>query len=627
MNVPTQYRYYGRIGIIFLASGGFFLLSLYARALTEHNIFPILFPAVALSAWVGGRLGGLISTMALSLGTAYYHMPPEGFTVGDPADMVRLGTFTLSGAFVAWLSGALKDHQGIMMATLKSIGDAVIATDRHGCVRFLNPIAETLTGWSQKDAKGRPLAEVFQGVHTDTGSIVQLPVPAALREVVALPENIHLISKSGGQVPIDDSLAPVQIESGRILGSILVFRDATRRRQNEAALLESERQRLQAQRMETIGRLAGGVAHDFNNLLTIMNGYADLVLKQIDCDDERRIAIEEIRKAGERAAGLTRQLLVFGRGQTLKLEAVDLNQVVANFEKMLRRLIGEDIELVTILCNESLPVLADVGQIEQVIMNLAVNARDAMPVGGRLTLETRATGPDENCARPVPEAAVVAYAVLTVTDTGSGINPEAKRHLFEPFFTTKEVGKGTGLGLSVIYGIVKSHKGQVQFKSEPGRGSVFEVWLPRAEALPEEARTLTSPQAVPRGSGTILLVEDNLEVRKLVQEILTGLGYLVIEAAHAEEAILAIERHPEPIDLMVSDIVMPGLGGFELAERLALIRPGMRVLYMSGYADHEAVTRALGDPTVAYLHKPFGPDELASKVAEMISRSTKSGAD
>ena len=627
MNVPKRYWYYGRIGIIFLASGGFFLVSLYARALTEHNIFPILFPAVALSAWVGGRLGGLISTFALSVGTAYFHMPPEGLTVGDPADMVRLGTFTLSGAFVAWMSGALKDQQGIMMATLQSIGDAVIATDRHGCIRFLNPLAEALTGWSQKEAKGKPLAHVFHGVHSDTGSRVQLPMPAALRGVVTLPENVHLISKSGGQVPIDDSLAPVQIESGRILGSILVFRDATRRRQNEAALLESERQRLQAQRMETIGRLAGGVAHDFNNLLTIINGYADLVLKQIDRGDQGRIAIEEIRKAGERAAGLTRQLLVFGRGQSVKLEAVDLNRVVANFEKMLRRLIGEDIELVTVLCNDSLPVLADVGQIEQVIMNLAVNARDAMPRGGRLILETRVHRTDQNRADPVPEGTAPAYAVLAVTDTGIGIDPENKPHLFEPFFTTKEVGKGTGLGLSVIYGIVKSHKGEVQFKSEPSMGSVFEVWLPCAEALPEKTRTLTSPHAIPRGSGTILLVEDDLEVRKLMQDILTGLGYFVIEAAHADEAMLAVESHPERIDLMVSDIVMPGLGGFELAQRLAPIRPNMRVLYMSGYAGHEAVTRALADPTVAYLHKPFGPDELARKVAEMISRSTQSGAD
>ncbi len=307
----------------------------------------------------------------------------------DPDDMVRLGTFTLSGAFVAWLSGALKESQVTMMATLSSIGDAVIATDRRGSVRFLNPVAEALTGWSQQDAKGRPLKEVFQSVDTETGASVQVPSPEALRGVVTLPANIYLISKSGDQVFIDDSLAPVQIDSGRVLGSILVFRDATRRRQNEVALIESERQRLQAQRMEAVGRFAGGVAHDFNNLLTLINGYADLALMQVDRSSPERDGIEEIRKAGERAASLTRQLLVFSRGQPVKLEVVDLNKIVANFEKMLRRLIGEDIELVTILASESLHVRVDVGQIEQVIMNLAVNARDAMPGGGRLTLRDR----------------------------------------------------------------------------------------------------------------------------------------------------------------------------------------------------------------------------------------------
>jgi len=335
MNISKQFRYYGRIGIILFASGGFFVISLYARAWTEHNIFPILFPAVALSSWIGGRMGGLISTIFLSLGTAYFHLAPEGFRVSDPADMIRLGTFSLSGAFVAWLSGALKENQGLMAATLRSIGDGVIATDRRGSVRFLNPIAEALTGWSQKDAKGRPLAEVFESVYPETSVRVPLPAPGALRDVTSLPENIHLISKSGKHVPIDDSLAPVQSDSGRILGSILVFRDATRRKQNEAALLHAERERLQAHRMEAIGRLAGGLAHDFNNLLMIINGYADLVLKQVDAAGLGGHDVKQIRKAGDRAAGLTRQLLVFSRGQPVKLETVDLNSVVANFEKLL----------------------------------------------------------------------------------------------------------------------------------------------------------------------------------------------------------------------------------------------------------------------------------------------------
>ena len=248
-----------------------------------------------------------------------------------------------------------------------------------------------------------------------------------------LPENTHLISKSSDQVPVDDSMAPIQTESERIIGAILVFRDATRRKENEAALLKSERQLLQAQRMEAFGRLAGGVAHDFNNLLTVINGYADLLFKQIDGDNPVRSGIEEIRKAGQQATGLTRQLLAFSRGQPLKLEVIDLNQVVANFEAMLRRLIGEDMELVTILTGEPLCVTADVGQIEQVIMNLAANARDAMPGGGTLTLETAVKVPDENLASQAPDLQPVRHAVLSVSDTGIGIDPHTRRHMLEPF--------------------------------------------------------------------------------------------------------------------------------------------------------------------------------------------------
>jgi len=625
MNVPEQYGPYVRIGLVLLASGGCFLLSFYAKSLTEHNVFPVLFPGVVLSAWIGGRLGGLVSTVALALGTAYFHMPPDpSFRVADPADLIRLGTFILSGMCVAWLSGVLKENHGFMMATLTSIGEGVIAADCHGRIRFLNPIAVSLTGWSQKDAKGLPLGEVFQSVYADTNASVPIPAPDMLREEISLPENIYLISKSGNKIPIDQSFAPVQTDSGRIVGSILVFRDATRRRQTEAALLQAERERLQAQRMEAIGRLAGGLAHDFNNLLTLINGYAELLLKQIDSGGLGRTNVEEIRKAGERAAGLTRQLLVFSRGQPAKLEVVDLNHVVSNFEKMLRRLIGEDIELAMVLADESLRVRADVGQIEQVIMNLGVNARDAMPSGGRLTIETGRRASEENS--PDPGKSHIGYAVLKVADTGIGIDPKAQPHLFEPFFTTKEVGKGTGLGLSIIYGIVKGHKGYLQVESEPGRGSIFEVRLPLVESLPQEIRTPTSPQEAPRGAGTILLVEDDPEVRNLMREILTGLGYFVLEAALAEDAILAAQNYTDTIDLMVSDIVMPGISGFELSKRLAPIRPDMRVLYVSGYPDHDTTTRALGD-SVAYLQKPFVPAELASRVAEMIRHSKKVRVD
>ena len=623
MNLPRQYHYHVRIASIMLVSAGFLLISLYVSTWMEHNIFPVLFPAVALSAWIGGRLGGLICTTAVALGTAYYHMPPAGFAVGDTADLLRLVTFTISGAFVAWLSGALKENQGTMAATLRSIGDAVIATDRRGCVRFINPMAETLTGWSQDQAKGRPLAEVFRCVHEQTGERIQTPAVGALRSIVMLPENTYLISKSSDRLPVDDSMAPIQTDSGRIVGAILVFRDATRRKQNEAALLESERQLLQAQRMEAVGRLAGGVAHDFNNLLTVINGYADLVLKQIDRESPERSGIEEIRKAGQQAGGLTRQLLSFSRGQPLKLEVVDLNQVVANLESMLRRLIGEDIELVTILTAEPLCVTADAGQIEQVIMNLATNARDAMPGGGTLTLETGVRLLDGDPADLPPDLQAVRQAMLSVRDTGIGIDPDTQLHMFEPFFTTKEVGRGTGLGLSTIYGIVKNHNGRLRVHSEPGRGSTFEVYFPRAEDVPK-APDYAIPQEAPKGTATILLVEDNPEVRRLAREILTGLGYIVLEAAHPEAALLVATNHPERIDLMVSDVVMPKLGGPELARRLAPIHPETTVLFISGYTEHDVAERALRDPAVDFLHKPFTPDELGRKVKEMISRPRES---
>ena len=620
MNIPRQYNYQVRIAIIMLVSAGFLLISLYVKTWMEHNVFPVLFPAVALSAWIGGRLGGLICTASVALGTAYYHMPPAGFAVGDTADLLRLVTFTLSGAFVAWLSGALKENQGTMTATLNSIGDAVIATDRRGCVRFINPMAERLTGWSQDEAKGRSLAEVFQCVHAHTGASVSTPAVGALRSVVMLPDDTHLISKSSDPVAVDDSMAPIQTDSGRIVGAILVFRDATRRKENEAALLKSERQLLQAQRMEAVGRLAGGVAHDFNNLLTVINGYADLALKQIDEDSPVRSGIEEIRKAGQQASGLTRQLLAFSRRQPLKLEVIDLNQVVANVEAMLRRLIGEDMKLVTILTGEPLCVTADVGQIEQVIVNLATNARDAMPGGGTLTLETAVKVPDENLASQAPDLQPVPHAVLAVSDTGIGIDPHTRLHMFEPFFTTKDVGKGTGLGLSTIYGIVAKHNGHVRVHSEPGHGSTFEVYLPRVEGQPKTPVQATAHNA-PKATATILLVEDNAEVRELAREILKGLGYRVLETAHSEEALIVARSHPGRIDLMVSDVVMPGFGGPELARRLAPLHPETNVLYISGYTEHDLAERALRDPAVAFLQKPFTPDELGRKVEEMILRS------
>ena len=263
MKVSKEYGPYVRASLVLLASVGCFLLSFCAKSLTEHNVFPVLFPGVVLSAWIGGRLGGLASTVALAAATAYFHLPPDpSFSVADPADLIRLGTFLLCGMFVAWLSGVLKEDRGFMMATLTSIGDGVIAADCRGRVRFLNPVAVSLTGWSQNDAKGLPLRDVFRSVYSDGNTSVTLPAPGVSQDTIS-PEDIYMISKSGAKIPIDQSLAPVQTDTGRTIGQILVFRDATKRKQTEAALLRVQREQLQAQRMEGIGRLAGGVAHDF----------------------------------------------------------------------------------------------------------------------------------------------------------------------------------------------------------------------------------------------------------------------------------------------------------------------------------------------------------------------------
>jgi len=620
MIIPKRYSYYARIGLIFLLSAGFLMLSAYIRRFAEHSIFTMFFPAVALSAWVGGRLGGLISTLILTMGAAFYVLPPEGFMViDDPADAIRLGIFSFSGAFVAWLSGALKDNQGIITAMLRSIGDAVIATDRRGRIRLLNPAAEVLTGWSQKDAKGRHLEEVFRTVHPETGEVVSMPLPGSMRGSAGLPDGTSLISKTGDRLPIDDSLAPIQIDTGRTLGSILVFRDATRRKQNEASALESERHRLRAQRMEAVGRLAGGVAHDFNNLLTVINGYSELLMQQVDREAPERGAAEAIHKAGERAAGLTRQLLVFSRGRPPKLEIADLNQIVANFEKMLRRLIAEDVDLVTKLTSQPLPVLADIGQIEQVIMNLAVNARDAMPKGGRLTLETRVHTLRVNDSEPLRQ-----YAELAVTDTGIGMDSDTLARVFEPFFTTKDVHQGTGLGLSVAHGIVKGHHGEIRVKSEPGKGSVFSVYLPLTEVLPEVLPPASVPEPNPT-KATILLVEDNPEVRHLMRDILSAAGHVVLETIDVEDALSIGENYSQPIHLLISDIVMPGCSGTELAKQLTPTRPGMCVLFVSGYPGQEVV-EALEGSRVAFLQKPFDSGQLANKVAELLARSRHSGS-
>jgi signal transduction histidine kinase len=379
-----------------------------------------------------------------------------------------------------------------------------------------------------------------------------------------------------------------------------------------------EEQLLQAQKMEAIGRLAGGVAHDFNNLLTAIIGYSQLALQRIPPDDPLRHDLDEIRKAGERAATLTRQLLAFSRKQVLQPKVLDLNAVVADTSKMLHRLIGEDIRFRTILDPAIKRVKADPGQIEQVLMNLAVNARDAMPDGGSLSIETANVYLDEEYARHHVEVQPSHYVMLAVSDTGCGMSSEILSHIFEPFFTTKEQGKGTGLGLAMVYGIVKQSGGHIWVYSEPGKGTTFKVYLPWAEEAAASEKSAAQQSALlPTGTETILLAEDDAQVREFASRVLSELGYKVIEAINGEQALKEAEQATK-IDILLTDMVMPYIGGKELSEKLRAIRPGIKVLFLSGYTENKILHQGMLDGDVAFLHKPFTPGELARKVREML---------
>jgi two-component system cell cycle sensor histidine kinase/response regulator CckA len=387
-----------------------------------------------------------------------------------------------------------------------------------------------------------------------------------------------------------------------------------------------EDQLRQWQKMEAIGRLAGGLAHDFNNLLTVISGYSELLLHKVALQAAERAGVEEIQKAAERGGALTRQLLAFSRRQPLEPRIIDINELVVNMEKMLRRLIGEDIQLATVPGNEVGKVKTDPGQLEQVIMNIVVNGRDAMPQGGKLTIETCNFELDEEPARAHPGFRPGPYVLLAITDTGSGMDAETKSHLFEPFFTTKDPGKGTGLGLATAYGIVTQSGGSVSVYSEPHRGTTVKIYLPRVEeAIAEEQPELESAATL-LGSETVLLVEDEARVRKLICEVLTMKGYQVLECTRAEEAVRLFDGHGPSIDLVIADVVMPEMSGPELVRRLAVQRPELRVLFISGYPDEAVIHHGILTSGAAFLQKPFLPDALARKVREILDAQQQMGA-
>jgi CheY-like chemotaxis protein len=375
---------------------------------------------------------------------------------------------------------------------------------------------------------------------------------------------------------------------------------------------------MQAQKLESVGRLAGGVAHDFNNLLTVINGYSDMILGDLPADDALRELVSEIRTAGERAAALSGQLLVLSRKQVVQAREVNLNDIIAEVEKMLGRVIGEDIRLESVLSPSLGCVLADPGQLHQILMNLAVNARDAMPGGGTLLIETTNVDLLGDFAEQHGEVEAGHYAMLSVSDTGVGMTKDVLSHLFEPFFTTKKAGEGTGLGLATVYGIVKQCGGTIRVYSEPGRGTNLRIYLPRIEPVETARKEPVRETSTSRGTETVLVVEDQDQLRKIVVRVLQGRGYKALEAANPRDALALSEGYAGPIHLLLTDVVMPGMTGPELACRLKPQRPSMEVIFMSGYSERALLDRQAMESSGTYLAKPFSPDALAIKVREAL---------
>jgi PAS domain S-box-containing protein len=416
---------------------------------------------------------------------------------------------------------------------------------------------------------------------------------------------------AGKTIWLQDIVRVVRDHAGKIRQLRGVMVDVTEHQQ-----LEEEFH--QAQKMEAVGRLAGGVAHDFNNLLTIISGYAQLAQDLMGQDEQLQAYMGEILKAGDRAGALVRRLLAFTRRQSMEPQVLDLNAVVKGTEKMVRRLIGEDIDISTVLPDDLGRIRSDPAQLEQVILNLAVNARDAMPHGGKLLIETANVELAPSYAASHLAVVPGPYVVLAVSDTGTGMDDNTRNHIFEPFFTTKEKGKGTGLGLATVYGIIKQSGGNVWVYSEVGMGTTFKIYLPRVVAAVEAAQPVAIPSSLPQGSETILLVEDEESIRSLVRGILRSRGYTVLEAGRPLEALEISRKFDQPIDLLFTDVVMPQMSGREVAEQISAARPNTKVLYMSGYTDQAIAHHGVLNPGVPFLQKPFTPDALAQKVREVL---------
>jgi len=505
----------------------------------------------------------------------------------------------------------LQSHNKLLAALLESAAQAILSVDSHGRIVLANARTEEMFGYSRSELLGETI-EVLLPQGARDGHVGRRDAYFASPRVRPMGTGMELAGrrKDGVEFPVEVSLSHIQTEEGPF--AIAFVSDITDRKHLEDQLLH-------AQKMEAVGRLAGGVAHDFNNMLTIISGYDRMLLDGLSLHDPLRGYAEEVAKAAERAGALTGQLLAFSRRQVMRPRVIEANELLRGADRMLRRLIGEDIELTLNLGAGVGNIRADPGQVEQIVFNLVINARDAMPDGGKLTIETALRHLDENYARMHIGVEPGDYVLIAVSDTGHGMDAETRRHIFEPFFTTKETGKGTGLGLATVYGIVKQSGGDIWVYSEPGRGTTFKIYFPRVDEAPSSGDHVQS--AIPRqGVETILLVEDEKGVRELVAEMLKRQGYRILKAADPEEALEISRRYEGTIHMLLTDVVMPQMSGRQLAVELLPTRPGMKVLYLSGYTENAIVHHGVLEPDVEFLAKPFSHHALSEKVRDVLDK-------
>ena len=494
----------------------------------------------------------------------------------------------------------------------ENAADMIAVVDVTGKRLYNSPSYQKVLGYSPDELE---TTDSFEQIHPDDREQVKQAAQQARETGKGRTLEYLFRHKNGSWRLLESTATLIRSRKGEPDKFVIVNRDITERREAEKALRDSEIR--QTQRMEAVGRLSSGIAHDFNNLLGVMIGYADILELRLPQDDPALKSVEEIRKTAQRAAALTRQLLAFSRRQVLEPKIVDLNAVVSDIEKMLRRLIGENIELKTVLAPTLGRLVADQGQIEQVILNLAVNARDAMPHGGKLTIQTANAVLDETTIRHMPTAEPGDYVMLSVSDTGIGMDPRTKAKIFEPFFTTKDAGKGTGLGLATIYDVVKRSEGHIWVYSEVGKGTIFKIYFPRVEkSVEDEAAEVRRSQVQP-GTETILLVEDDESLRDVTRDLLVQSGYSVLEATNGEQALQLVKGYEAEIHLLLADVVMPGMSGAALAAELSHAHPEMNVLYMSGYTDETIVRNGVLEPGILLLEKPFTREALIGRCATL----------